>query len=84
MSNAFWAWTLTVQHHGYDSYEWSGCETYCSSEQCVAARIFASREDAEAHFRAWFSDKFDLSWGDDLAGEWPYADHSLEIYTLAV
>ena len=84
MSNAFWAWTLTVQQECHDQFEWSGRETFCSSEQDVASRIFASREEAEAHFRAWFSGKFASSWEEVLAGEWLSQTCSLEIYTLAV
>ena len=90
MGNAFWAWTLTVQQDTYDQYESTGRETFCSSEQGVAARIFASREEAEAHFHAWFSagDRhFFHSWeeGTVAGGETsPMETYSLEIYTLAV
>ena len=88
MGNAFWAWTLTVQSTSHDQYEWTGRETFCSSEQGVAARIFASREEAEAHFHAWFSasDRFFFSWEEEmtLSGVDGFDAFTLEIYTLAV
>lgn len=82
-NNALWAWTLTTQDRWRDPYEWNGVRTYCSSEQGVA-RIFASREDAEAHFHAWFVDEFSQSWEDIDDDESAPEAYSLAIYTLEV
>ena len=86
MSNAFWAWTLTVQETSYDPYEWGGRETFCSSEQGVAARIFASREEAEAHFHAWFEGRqYWDPWEEAvLNDEDAYLHYSLEVHTVSV